>query len=349
MLFTYPVAATADNWLHNCLVEAVVAIHDCACRGASVPEWPDIVPAEHRDKLRARGGLKDKLDAYRAVIVGLTAAERDRVADALMQQNRIADLVSRTCECDRIDDLPATIRESVRELFAFAFRLLTDLSIRDGQYRAIYQAIESKLCPFCACEYFDAPTGPREDLDHYLARSVYPFAGANLRNLVPMGAKCNSRYKLNSDILHGPGGRRRAFDPYGVRTARISLQRSVPFDGLAGELPRWEIDIDPDSEEARTWDDVFALKERYRRDILDVNFKTWLAWFGAWCKSAELQLADLSSLIVALDRYIGMLVARKFEERAFLQVAVFQMLRAKCSVDVRLTSLLIGIAGQYSA
>ncbi|MCK7494405.1 MAG: hypothetical protein MZW92_26920 [Comamonadaceae bacterium] len=61
--------------------------------------------------------------------------------------------------------------------------LLTKIGIRDRRYQAIYKSAMYHMCPFCGCEYFDAPGAPREDLDHYLAKSRYPFAAVNLEIL----------------------------------------------------------------------------------------------------------------------------------------------------------------------
>ena len=118
------------------------------------------------------------------------------VLACLVQQNRIADLAICATDCEILSDLPKAIQAPVAEPCNFAFELLTGLGVRDRHYRAIYTTVPYHVCPFCGCEYFDAPGAPREDLDHYLPRNLYPFAAANLRNLVPMGMKCNERYKL---------------------------------------------------------------------------------------------------------------------------------------------------------
>ena len=92
------------------------------------------------------------------------------------------------------------------------------------------------MCPFCALEYFDAPGAPREDLDHYLAVSRYPFAAANLRNLTPMGMKCNERHKGDGDILRDEAGnRRQSFDPYVERELQVSVLNSIPFAQADGQ------------------------------------------------------------------------------------------------------------------
>ncbi len=347
MLFVLPKAATANNWLHDCLSAAVSTIHHCVQAGASVPAWPNVLPVPHRTRLRRRTGLRSRLAAYEAAIAGLGATEHAQVLSALDEQNRIGDLLCRACDCECLDDLPAAVRQPAVELFSFAFTLLTDLGIRDEQYQAIFADMGAKVCPFCGCEYFDAPTAPREALDHYLAKSVYPFAGVSVRNLVPMGEKCNSRYKRDVDILRGANGRRRAFDPYGQQTAQITLDQSTPFEGTDGDIPDWVVEFVPNCEESDTWDEVFDLRRRYCRDVLDPGFKTWIWWFRNWCKAANHRPTNEESLLAALEGYIQYLSGMGYNERAFLRAAVFRMLRSQCvNGNSRLIALLIDIANQ---
>jgi hypothetical protein len=48
VLFGYPIAATAENWLHECLVEMVQTIHANHDGRQVALAWPDIIPAAHR-------------------------------------------------------------------------------------------------------------------------------------------------------------------------------------------------------------------------------------------------------------------------------------------------------------
>ena len=92
-----------------------------------------------------------------------------------------------------------------------------------------------------------------------------------------MGMKCNERYKLAQDILRDAAGvRRRSFDPYTERQITVILDNSVPFGSADGQTPDWQIDFDPDSVECTTWDNVFHVRERIKRDVLDASFWQWL-------------------------------------------------------------------------
>jgi hypothetical protein len=338
MLFGYPAAAIEDNWFHDCLVEILQTIHtyyqEPQNNKEPLPDWPEIIPEIHREKLSSRRGLRDRLIAYQEAIIKLSQEELAKVNDALEGQNDISALLSCNRSCDRIDNLPKTIGETAKELFTFAFKLLTDLEIRDRQYQIIYERSPYHVCPFCGCEFFDAPTGPREALDHYLAESKYPFAAANLHNLVPMGHKCNSKYKLAQDILYDDEGqRRKSHFPYDYEsTVQIKLENSVPFAVQRNlyPFPQWEIEFAPDDEEVITWDTVFHIKERFRRDVLDAEFNNWLREFSSWCKSANHRPNSREELNQIVDTYIVHLEDLGMNDKAFLKAAVFRMLLHHC-------------------
>ena len=333
MLFGYPLAATQNNWLHDCVLEAITTVHSLVDAKKRYPAWPEILPDAHQATLKSRTGLRDRLKAYDKVLRKLASkGERDVVFVAITDQNRIADLLSNACTCAALDALPPAIHAAVNSLFDYVFGLLTDLKVRDGHYKVIYDAATDHVCPFCGAEYFDAPGAPREALDHYLAKSRYPFAAANLRNLVPMGHKCNSNYKLAVDLLYdAAGGRRVAFDPYNHTNIYVVLDESDPFDGSTPNMPKWKIDFEPDAPEVSTWDAVFSVRKRYQRDHLDEGYLTWLREFQNWARSAYL-LGDHTdaSLVEALTRFEQYCADNGMRDKAFLKAAVFRMLRLRC-------------------
>jgi hypothetical protein len=346
VLYAYPVEATADNWLHDCLVEILNAIHTGIQDGNAPPPWPDMIPAVHRLRLRRRKGLRERLRAYADAFAALQPAEREVLIRAPREQNQIARLLCNEADCQTTDQLPVTMRGPISQLFGFGFELLMDFDVRDRFYRRIYDSIKHKVCPFCGCEFYDAPGAPREALDHYLPRSRYTFAAVNLRNLVPMGNKCNSRYKLAQDILRNADGtRRRALDPYGAVTIRISLARSVPFGATDGVKPGWEIDFVQDSEEAATWDAVFSIRERYKRDVLDQEFRIWLDQFASWCRSANVVAGPDHELIDAVRRYSISIRDPELQDKNFLRAEVFDLFLSHCEHgEERVLSLIRALA-----
>jgi len=331
VLFGYPIEATQNNWLHDCLCSAVRTIHEIVDQKRKYPPWPTILPAGHRGALKLRTGLRDRFKSYNSVLRMFDKVDRDLVLDALEGENRVAELLSGACECLTLHDLPQDLRKPIAELFGLAFELLSDLGVRDEQYEAIYSAVSDHVCPFCGTEHFDPPGPKREALDHYLSRNRYTLASANLRNLVPMCHKCNSSYKLSTDLLRcSDGSRRVAFDPYVHTSLRVSLDESDPFNGSTPNTPKWEIRFDPDVPAVSTWDQVFSVRERYRRNHLDPDFRRWLSSFGQWARAGDINADTGEALVAALGRYEEYLILCGMHDRAFLKAAVFRMLRRHC-------------------
>lgn len=349
MLFGYPIAVTAENWLHDSLVAAVRRIHELVDERKRMPSWPNILPDAYRVKLSGRTGLAKRLKDYAKAIKALTPAQRQIVLEALEGQNRISDLLIRHCDCDELADLPVAAQQPAKALFTFAFGLLTEYEIRQRQYKALCGSIPARVCPFCGCEGLDAPGAPQEDLDHYIPRSKYPFAAANLRNLAPMGGRCNATYKRAQDPLRGNDGQRRlACDPYVTNGLVVSLSNSVVDELTPGPIiTDWVIEFFPMDEAVETWDEIFHIKERWKRDVLDdVTFNQWLSDFQTYCFTATLQFAGDDDVANAVSRYEQYLTGCGFSDRAFLKAAVFRFLLRRCTAGCqRLLPILRDLTG----
>jgi hypothetical protein len=343
MLFCYPIAAVEENWLHDAIVEMISA---ALASTDELVAWPGCIPAEYRVVLRGRVGLRDRFARLCAAAVALSPGDKNVVLSALISQNNIPAIFDGSTECVRSDELPAAIRPLIDDLSRFAFALLSDLGQRDRQYDIIYKSMPNRVCPFCGCEYFDAPSAPRHHLDHYMPMSHYPFAGANLRNLVPAGDRCNSAFKRDSDVLRrNDGERRRVFDPYGSQSASVSLLKSRPFGRKEGRLPEWDIDLG-ETPEAVTWDSVWRIRERYGRDILDAEYRNWLDHFAQWCRLGNRARSTRNEIAVALNEYIQSVIQEGFADRAFLKRAMFEMLASQSATGAdsdRLADFLLSL------
>jgi hypothetical protein len=365
MFFGYPIeAVTKNNWLHECLCLFMEAIHQNLSLGTEVLDWFGVIPVAYQKRLESRlkhkTGLGYKLNEYQQALKKLSLTDQDLVLQTFKDQNEIELLLSCQFDCDSINDLPQNVQniisKSLKDLFVYAFDLLTDLEIRDQHYQVIYKSIPSRVCPFCGYEKFGAVLSKREALDHYLLKDSYPFAAINLRNLVPMGHKCNSQYKLTANILYkdiSNRTRRKAFNPYNHNeTIKLCLNNSEPFAGTVGilsePLPKWEVEFIPMLEEIDTWDDVFSVKERYIRDILNAEFKSWLDIFAKWYQRNKKVPDSDQDLVNAIEIYA---IDREHEglgEQAFLKAAVFRMLHIHCSQGNHQQRLIDFIRGLFN-
>jgi hypothetical protein len=338
MLFGYPLAATQNNWFHECMCHALRTIHALADANKRYPAWPGVLPIAHRKTLRRRERLRGLLKAYYVAVRQLAKVERDFVLEALESENRIPELLSGAADCARKDELPLGVQEPIVELFKFAFDILgpRDLNVRGPHYAIIHKSLAAPMCPFCGTSYLNGPDGPQEDLDHYLARTIYPFAAVNLRNLVPMCHSCNSRHKLAADMVRrADRSRRVAFDPYNCSIViSVSVDDSKPFTGGIEDQQAWRVELIPETPEVKTWDEVFSVRERYRRDHLIPWYKSWVGTFVSFAQKSMGAYSD-RRLIDMLRSYEESLEELGLCDRGFLRAAVFRMLRRHCEAGCR--------------
>jgi hypothetical protein len=203
------------------------------------------------------------------------------------------------------------------------FDVLEDAGIRERTY-AIYDEQGYLACPFCGYEAFDSSRLRHMDWDHYLARTLYPFAGADLRNFSPMGEGCNSRYKRSKDVLRSNGGGRRAcFNPYMSPPASMSLAQTQLFaSGQGDEMPLWQIQLVGDVDRCASWDSIFEITERWR-DRLDRIYDNCIAKFGAQYRG---ELLDDEAIVAGLARLETAEMLPYPEPGGFLRRAVFALL-----------------------
>lgn len=326
MLFTYPIQAIENNWIHECIQSVFEKICGALDANQVVPGWPEIIPKAHKDSLKSRRALPKLVDAFTKEAEKLSNADRAEFLEGFRQQNLIAGLLDGSVSIPvfkkQLDPLLVTAKAVCDE----GFSLLGKTGVRGKHYQLIYEHLKSKTCPFCGMEPFDAPTLVSEDEDHYLARSIYPLAAANFANLVPMGSKCNQRYKGQVDILHLNDNRRKALNPYGNISADISLINSNPLGGDRGK-PSWQIDLTPHVEETRTWDSVFSIQERLTESVFNPYFDIWISELLDWFSIHNLDIdIDDELLIPVLDGFVAHKKKHRETGAGYFKDKVFEFL-----------------------
>lgn len=330
MFVTYPIEATADNWIHESICYAFVTICKSIDTDTVLPTWPDMLPNQYKEELRTRRSLPQKLKTFETEAKKLSVAQRTAFLQLMEQQNQIAGLLDGSLPTPVLSEDIKSLLDAAKEVCNEGFSLLGKTSVRYTHYKIVYDSLKRKDCPFCGFEPFDAPSLHNEDDDHYLARSIYPLAAANLQNIVPMGSKCNQRYKGQIDLLHFNDGRRKALNPYGNKYADVSLINSSPFGG-PNDAPIWQIDLVPDCEEVRTWEIVFSIRTRLTESVLNPYFYTWLSelpeWFECWNLNESI---DNDQLLLQLDKFAAYKKRHKESGPGFLKEKVVEMLVYHC-------------------
>ena len=341
MLFTYSPRALAENWLNQAITQILSDGMRRIIDGHKVVAWPGAIPENIRPHLKSRSGVRKRLEKFWKEFAALNLATQEILLEALSQQSNLPDALFNNSTCFEIDRFPANIRDAAVDLFRFLFEeqltaiKINGKSLRDTHYAVIYEECPSRICPFCGLGHFRAPGAPRHALDHYMPITRYPFAGADFRNLPPMCSECNSDFKKNVDILRDKRGRRRrCIDPYNGPVVKVSLLKSLPFSGAVKNgirLPKWRIQLKCASQrEAENWDRIFKVRERYERDVLDAEFRSWLEHFARWYVRGKHGGEGGDEIAAAIPVYINTVIQDDFADMAFLKSEVFRMLSKEC-------------------
>ena len=314
MFFTFPIAATEDNWLSDWLNNYLLCCWQALETDAALPEYLVDLDAGYRVEVERLSGILQRVCALIDVVRELSIEERNLLVSSAITQNNIPAIFDSATECSTCANALPDAHQHARELFQFCFDRLSKIhspgspiSIRDRQYQTIFQNAPSCCCPFCGMSRLEPyhPDIPRHDMDHFLAISKYPFAGSNLKNLVPMCDRCNSAYKGAADILYDCAGNRSAcVFPYGDEIVQLEISCSEVF-GENGRGPVWDLRLVPDSAKTRNWDRIFRIRFRYIEGVLKTEYNGWLVQMGGFISALGYNIGEKDSVIEGLRKYCG--------------------------------------------
>lgn len=336
MLATYPIEATDQNWISETLLDSVRVMLNALQSGNAPPEFDAALSGNYRDHFLRGPNFKKLYDLLVAKCRVLTNVERAQVLNALSEQNDFPGVFGRTTACSSIKDTFPDVHSAANQLFRHAFEKLSDWrtegceqTVRAGYHKLVDAHLSHGGCPFCGYEPLEAfdPDLVDPDLDHYLAISIYPFAGVNLRNLTVMGDKCNRSYKGAQDILLDEHSARvDCFDPYGAEQVSISLHGTTLLSE-PGKGPDWAISFDPDIK-SLNWRRIFRLETRLKANVLERYYKRWISHFVDYAKKHEFDLTSNNDLIAAVGKFKGICEYDSYPAIGRLKTCFFELVEA---------------------
>lgn len=262
MFFRLPIDAEVPDWLGDWLTETFATNFGAIDNGGQHDISLQSLEGDQATRLQKRNALlkavADVLQAYET----LPQPDRDAVRQAFQDQCDIPAMLVSACTSSTRSMLPEQIRGPLDDLSKAAFSALADFGIRRASLAVHFDGSSGGTCGFCGYEPVDSGSPADPDWDHYLARSLYPFAAYSLRNLTPMGTACNRTYKGAKDVLRdADGAPRHCYDPYISGPIEVHLRNSDPFG--QGSRPIYSVTIEGDADRSRTWNDVFRVEDRW--------------------------------------------------------------------------------------
>lgn len=275
----------------------------------------DIFPAWFKPTLENKKcTLGNKFSVVHSLLhtQGVTVEIRQKIHEHFCLANKIESLCNGLQFSNNVIDWESDLGKAIDDLMSSLYDSL-DLAVfrRDGQisqptHQLYNEFIENNkyVCPFCGLGRYKNKNGARrEDFDHYLHKSGYQLAAANIKNLVPTCGTCNQDYKKNKDILANGS----AFYPYS-EVPEVMLEvvcQTYPEPGDFNDHGNWVVKLNlvTPSEDAipkvSAWDRVYSIKKRLEDEIHEF-FEDWMQ-----------QLSDDPPYPVEQDEFIELITSAR--------------------------------------
>lgn len=271
--------------------------------------------------------LEEKIQAFVDMYFTLLEIEQVEVYRIFLETNAIPRLHHKKGDACHHNQLPLAIQDPTKDLFIYLFTntLKTE---KNRHYRNFYDKLPVRDCPICGIERVILPDDSTQDYDHLLCKDLYPMTAVNMRNLIPMGVECNRVYKKNKDILHDATGVRRSVNyPYSSQvTVSVELNGSVLPDAT-NRRGSWKVNLYPDIEEVRAWDDIYSISHRYNTAIYQNEYDDWRQDFIRYAqKRYPAQTWDKLSISKILKEFASDFPPTDYRGNKFLKHALYTFL-----------------------
>jgi hypothetical protein len=304
------------------------------------------------------GALKDKVKAkykgnpvklyeyfsqfYSKFILITPKKNRDKLINIYHKMNDIGLIRDTKIKRYTNNDIDTRIKKEVKELFDFLYSdVLDTYDIKDHYSKHYEDPLHSNWCTFCGMETLPHYTHLKSDYDHLLAKSIYPFCAINMKNLVPMGTKCNRDHKKDEDIIYYRGSRNKGFNPY-----KLKFNISITFEET--KLPRptrrdgeWKLNFHPNEAETQVWAGVFNMEDRIIKDHLTnpgkSDYDTWIETFIKINKTKKIN--SVPKLKIALKEFASSYDFDRYKQSRYVTSDLFYWM-SKNANDTVYNSLL---------
>lgn len=301
----------------------------------------DLIHTDFKNIVKACDNLEDYLinvfDAYKQL---------DKMSQSLIIQGfRNNNLIEKLCvgevEPIHYKDIPIPLRTHLDVLFKYLYKSVLNSNTFISQHCDMNSHFKAsrelnkkyKFCPFCGLYPLNSKySEKRDDYDHYLPKSKYPFNSVNFRNLVPICHECNTGYKKTKDPLFRDDDmaqRRKTFYPYDEFMDSMTFKLSVAEKGkIPIEDDQLIIDICSTlgkNQEVDAWNDIFEIKKRYIELIKD-KIDCWIDDYLV--EVYKKKKNDLEfDFKAAFDDYLNDLKElQPFIDQNFLRTVTFELL-----------------------
>ncbi len=187
------------------------------------------------------------------------------------------------------------------------------------------------VCPFCGLEKLKNKRGARrEDFDHYLHKSKYPLAAANVQNLIPTCGTCNQDYKKTKDILEDG----KAFYPYAnIPTVEVVVNcETYPATDNFDDSGIWSVNVSLSEPVAEfepmmnAWERVYSVSRRLENEVAEF-FESWMQDLRTELhEKNDIDEAAFSQLLTNARDEANQAISRRMKPGEILRAAFFDFM-----------------------
>lgn len=198
----------------------------------------------------------------------------------------------------------------------------------DEHYKEFFENLANKTCTFCGINQLPNPESYRTDYDHLAYKGLYPISAINLKNIAPSCSECNSKFKLQKDILYNEDLiTRRVFNyPYeNFIDVQIDFNGTIlPQTVVGNDMGIWNINFIPDNNFTNTWEYIYNIKQRYITEVLNVDYKTWIGEFKKELKEFNITINNYNDIKAHFLRHSQRYNEDRLQKRYIVKSSLFR-------------------------
>jgi len=196
--------------------------------------------------------------------------KRSDFCKRIRESNDIELICKRKLNPLKIDDIDKEITDvvDIKKLFSDLYKQVlygNHCSILYGsmqEHFKLFKSDENEIfkCPICGLIPQNSKEEKKEDYDHLLPYTIYPFSSVNFKNLAPICVDCNSDYKEDKNVLDNAG--KKIFFYYDSSHSGININAKLDSE-KDYRFSFSYLTADNREEEIESWDSIFGITDRY--------------------------------------------------------------------------------------
>lgn len=314
-------------------------IFDIWCKANNI-EWKEKTNNKKLKKLLHYSVKKDvtfeeEIERIYNIFRTLSPEENQKIKKAWKINNNIQKLCDKTILPIYLKDLPPVIKKDIKPLFEWCYEYLINQKEVSGDKLKYYNKLISlnkfKTCPCCGLIPIESTENNyREDYDHFIPKSIFPFASVNFKNLVPACNKCNSKRKSSKNPIINT---KKAFYPFTDSSYDHDISINFKINNMKklDSLERKDLEIifvlKNKNSELQTWNWLFDIEERYNDTVRGFT-KTFLRDIKSIHRMIE-KKDKKAKYKETIDDLIDMYIEDKFEENRFLKIPLLEIIKKR--------------------